>query len=132
MAYYQWMEKLRSEDSYWEIVTGSKRVLERVKKIAGMNVFPYDAIHNCIDVRTALEDTPELLDSAMSVTKGGIDLNDNYLQLNIRRDGNGVPLPIEMQDPAMSNIRGLTPVILEISPLGPGLLSEISSSVSPT
>ena len=38
-------------------------------------------------------------DMAASVRrKGGIDLNSANLNLQIKRDGNGVPLPLDQQD----------------------------------
>lgn len=48
--------------------------------------------------------------------KGGIDLNAANLNLQIKRDGNGVPLPISQQDLEHMNIDGLVPVIMEIKP----------------
>ena len=57
-----------------------------------------------------------LIAEAMSAT-GGIDLNSANLNLRIKRDGNGMPLPIAQQDLAqLSNIQGLDPVILSITP----------------
>ncbi|MEI7998277.1 MAG: hypothetical protein WCH62_02055, partial [Candidatus Omnitrophota bacterium] len=47
---------------------------------------------------------------------GGIDLNAANLNLQIRRDGKGVPLPIAQQDLEHINIEGLIPVIMEIKP----------------
>ena len=62
-----------------------------------------------------------LSDLAMKVTKkeefGGIDLNSANLNLQIKRDGKGVPLPLTQQDMAqLVNIQGFVPVILEIKP----------------
>ena len=45
-------------------------------------------------------------------TKGGIDLNAFNLHLNIKRDGNGVPLPVSQQEINNIHIDGLVPVIL--------------------
>lgn len=52
-------------------------------------------------------------------TKGGIDLNPMNLDLQIKTDGNGVPLPIEMQPipPALMKIDGFVPVIINIQPV---------------
>ncbi len=49
--------------------------------------------------------------------KGGIDLNEANLTINIQVDGEGIPLSAEFQDAAMVNIDGLTPVIVNITPL---------------
>ena len=48
---------------------------------------------------------------------GGIDLNAANLNLQIKRDGKGVPLPLAQQDMAqLVNIQGFVPIILEIKP----------------
>ena len=53
-------------------------------------------------------------DAAMN---GGIDLNSAHLNLQIRRDGNGVPLPLSQQDMAqLIRVQGFEPKILEIKP----------------
>ncbi len=74
------------------------------------------------------------LDAAMTIEKGkpdgammiggipvngGIDLNSANLDMQIiKRDGNGVPLPISQQDMAqLSQISGFVPRILEIRPV---------------
>ena len=58
-------------------------------------------------------------DGAMTADQyGGIDMNPANLTLNIKRDGNGVPLPIAQQDLAqLSKIDGLSPIILSIRPM---------------
>ena len=50
---------------------------------------------------------------------GGITMSDKYLRINIKVDGAGMPLPASMQDPAMVNIEGLSPIIREIGPVTP-------------
>ena len=50
-------------------------------------------------------------------TKGGIDLNPVNLDLQIKRDGNGVPLPLEFQDIPNINVNGFIPVIINITPV---------------
>jgi len=48
---------------------------------------------------------------------GGIDVNAIYLNLHIKRDSNGAPLPLTQQDMAqLNNLAGLNPVILKIQP----------------
>jgi len=68
-----------------------------------------------------------LVDSAMAgVVRdvGGIDLNPTYLDLQIKRDPNGVPLPVSKQSIADIHIEGILPVIINIAPLTvPMLLS---------
>ncbi|MBU4333720.1 MAG: UTP--glucose-1-phosphate uridylyltransferase [Candidatus Omnitrophica bacterium] len=48
---------------------------------------------------------------------GGIDLNPALLDLQIKRDGKGVPLSIDVQDFENMNIRGFMPVIINITPI---------------
>ena len=65
------------------------------------------------DVITSLEKG----DAAMSPT-GGIDLNSSNMDLLIKRDGRGVPLPLPMQDmKALERIEGFIPNIIEIRPM---------------
>jgi len=60
---------------------------------------------------------------------GGIDLNAVNLNLQIKRDGKGVPLPISQQNLENIHINGLIPVILDIKPaLETPLLSELQVS----
>jgi hypothetical protein len=51
--------------------------------------------------------------------KGGIDFNPDLLDLQIKRDGNGVPLPVQMQPISIieSQIQGIIPVIINITPI---------------
>ncbi|MFH0754930.1 MAG: hypothetical protein V2A70_10230, partial [Candidatus Omnitrophota bacterium] len=64
---------------------------------------------------------------------GGIDFNEQYLKMNIRRDGNGVPLPIGQQNLDNIKIDGLFPVILNIQPVTSlPVLSEAPQTGSPT
>ncbi len=71
---------------------------------------------------TNTEDVPENL--------GGIDLNAANLNLIIKRDGKGVPLPFSQQDPAMlGQIEGLVPIIIDVKPImGLPILSELRSN----
>ena len=48
---------------------------------------------------------------------GGIDLNPAFLDLQIKRDGKGIPLPMEVQDIDSMNIQGFTPVIINVTPI---------------
>ncbi|MBF0522379.1 MAG: hypothetical protein HQL24_04895 [Candidatus Omnitrophica bacterium] len=50
------------------------------------------------------------------LTNGGIDLNAANLNLQIKRDGNGIPLPVSQQNLENIQIDGLVPVILDIRP----------------
>ena len=48
---------------------------------------------------------------------GGIDLNPALLDLQIKRDGNGVPLPLPMQPIENMHIEGFLPVIINVTPV---------------
>ena len=48
---------------------------------------------------------------------GGISFNENSLVINLKVDGEGMPLPADMQSPEVVSIAGLTPVIRDISPV---------------
>ena len=65
--------------------------------------------------------------NGISARKGGIDLNASNLNLQIKRDGKGVPLPLVQQDMAQLNrVQGFDPQIIEIKPLTTlPLLSEL-------
>ena len=58
-----------------------------------------------------------LWNAGQANNNGGIDLNQANLGLEIRRDGNGVPLPVSQQNLENIHIDGLVPTILEIRPL---------------
>lgn len=56
-------------------------------------------------------------DSAMTAP-GGIDFNPKALDLNIKRDGRGLPLPVSQQPIEMfENLDGFTPIIINIAPI---------------
>jgi len=58
-------------------------------------------------------------DAAMEATEnvGGIDLNPALMNLQIKRDGNGVPLPMPQQNIESIKIDGLFPVIINVTPV---------------
>ena len=48
---------------------------------------------------------------------GGIDLYPALLDLQIKRDGNGIPLPLNLQPAEVMDIEGILPVIINITPV---------------
>ena len=55
--------------------------------------------------------------SGDKVKKGGIDLNPSVLELKIKRDDEGMPLPV-LQQPLMDmQVDGFIPIIINISPI---------------
>ena len=61
---------------------------------------------------------------------GGIDMNSANLDLRIKRDGKGVPLPLLLQDmEKLQSIDGFVPVIINITPVTAlPILSELKES----
>lgn len=63
---------------------------------------------------------------------GGIDLNPAGLDLQIRRDPAGIPLPVNLQPLDTINIEGFVPVIIEITPVYTlPMLLGVAESVPP-
>ncbi len=48
---------------------------------------------------------------------GGIDLNPMHLNLEIKRDSQGVPLPVPLQPIEQMKIEGFVPIIINITPI---------------
>ena len=48
---------------------------------------------------------------------GGIDFTRGMLNLEIRRDGKGIPLPVSDQPLDTMNIEGFFPVIINVTPI---------------
>ena len=53
---------------------------------------------------------------------GGIDLNPDIMDFQIKRDGNGVPLPVFQQPIADMKIDGFSPIIINVVPVNVLLL----------
>ncbi|MFT5387480.1 MAG: hypothetical protein ACI9E5_000608 [Candidatus Omnitrophota bacterium] len=64
---------------------------------------------------------------------GGIDLNPKLLDLQIKRDGSGIPLPMNFQPLENMNIEGFLPVIINVTPIAnlPLLLGLLDNEESP-
>jgi hypothetical protein len=80
------------------------------------------------------------LDSAMNIMTvaqnpyksdlGGIDMNAANLNLQIKRDGRGVPLSISQQDLEHIHLEGLVPIILDIKPANNlPIFTELQNSI---
>ncbi len=59
-------------------------------------------------------------------TKGGIDLNPELLDLQIKRDGKGVPLPLLQQPIQDMKIEGFLPIIINVAPVNLPLLLGVA------
>ena len=72
-------------------------------------------------------------DASIQGRKGGIDLNPALLDLQIKRDKNGVPLPLPMQPIQDMHIEGFLPVIINVTPIvNLPLLLGIADEESPS
>jgi hypothetical protein len=83
-----------------------------------------------------IEEGRNIIDPAMNnsnadATRGGIDFNSANLDLQIKRDGHGVPLPLAQQDMAqLSRIQGFEPEIIEIKPaVNVPIISELQNLI---
>ena len=76
----------------------------------------------------------KFFDSAQLAVKGGIDFNSANLNLQIKRDGRGVPLPLAQQDMSqLMQIQGFEPEIIEIKPaVNLPILSELQQKLQPS
>ena len=85
--------------------------LEENKKAARTATLQLDAL-----VSGETEETDQAMLGEDKV--GGIDLNPEFLDLKIKRDGNGIPLPM-LQQPMelLKEIEGFLPVIINITPV---------------
>ncbi|GEM_PF-6768179 len=63
---------------------------------------------------------------------GGINLNPAMLDLQIKRDGNGVPLPLPMQPIGDMKIEGFFPVIINVTPINLPLLMGFNTKDTET
>ncbi|MBF0490978.1 MAG: hypothetical protein HQL15_10310, partial [Candidatus Omnitrophica bacterium] len=81
------------------------------------------------EATTALKNIDDIIRSDKE--NGGIDLTGSNFDLQIRRDGKGVPLPVMQQDMAqLSRIEGFVPVIIDIKPVTSlPLLSELEQNM---
>ena len=55
--------------------------------------------------------------------KGGVDFSKVNLNLQIKRDSNGIPLPIGEQNLQEIHLNGLVPIILNVQPVQPKAIS---------
>lgn len=93
---------------------------ELIKALENANVYIDAPVKN---------DEAVLADAEISENIGGIDLTTDNFELEIQRDGNGMPLP--QQPSQMLDIQGLYPVIINITPVQnlPVLLGAIPYAI---
>jgi len=94
----------------------------KIDKLANGS-FQFSAINPTADpkYRVFLEWTNTSASSSVATddnfTKGGIDFDPTNMNLQIKRDGRGVPLPLPQQNLDQINIQGLFPIIINIVPI---------------
>jgi hypothetical protein len=94
---------------------GEKAVDEVLDLLNLVNVMEKEQLVEVGNSDVAATTTPDA--ASVPSLKGGIDFNEQYLKMNIKQDGNGVPLPIDQQDLNSIRIDGLVPNILSITPV---------------
>ncbi|OGX18454.1 MAG: phosphoglycerate kinase [Omnitrophica WOR_2 bacterium GWC2_45_7] len=90
-------------------------VISSIRNLSGMK-----AIKDLEDFKIHLKNITINFDPAMVASKdrqGGINLNPALLDLQIKRDGNGVPLPVSEQPFETMRIEGFVPIIINIAPV---------------
>jgi hypothetical protein len=110
--------KLAVDGGFSAVAIAKNQELAQLHKKAGANVIVHKDYRNSGEVLKALNGSSPI----NSFQKGGIDFNRKHLNLQIKRDGNGVPLPLPQQPIEDMNIDGFLPVIINISPVNIPLL----------
>ena len=103
------------------VPAGSRFTFDAKEQVSGIKYDNHEegGVVTSINVRTHETNLTERgYDAAAEKeTKGGIDFNAANLDLEIKRDGNGVPLPMVQQDMSqLSQIQGFEPEIIHIQP----------------
>ncbi len=115
---------------------GTVQIKEGVEKLRGHIKIDSDKSITTISIilqQNELVDTAMLFEDKAMISQtpvGGIDLNPANLNLQIKRDGKGVPLPLPMQDIPNINVNGFIPVIINIQPI-PNLPQLLGASLTP-
>jgi hypothetical protein len=87
-------------DRALKFMPGDKTALERLKKL------------DAVDKAESNAFAP-----VSNTQKGGIDLDPALFDMQIKRDGNGIPLQMDMQPIKDMKIEGFIPVIINITPV---------------
>ncbi len=88
------------------------------------------AQENVVALKPFGANVPSSPSAKQPAAPGGIDFDSSKLNLQIKRDARGVPLPLPEQDLENININGLTPVILRILPVNAQTLPILGQSPS--
>ena len=99
---------------YDDLVIG----LQEVRKNKPADRKLYELLRENLDVYRAYSDKAMVANVPEDKNLGGIYLNPKLLDMQIKRDGNGVPLPLINQSLKNMKIEGFIPVIINIQPVG--------------
>lgn len=107
------------------------------KRDSGQDIVPTDGggisssgVSSLVDreIQSSAFDNTEVSSDKTQPEYGGIDFNPAMLDLQIKRDGNGIPLPVFQQPIHNMKIDGFLPVIINVSPVSiPFLLGDIEN-----
>ncbi len=98
---------------------GSSFTIQGPQALENEKIIKDDSLKTIIEQGKSL-DLSQDFDSASTATKdtyGGINLNSELLDLQIKRDGNGIPLPLSEQPIEQMKIEGFLPYIIQITPV---------------
>ena len=113
---------------------GDKQLFLRVPDARTINHTYTDQIFSLAEVMLNTKDAVLVSREPIKVlanAPGGIDLNAAHFDMRIKRDGNGVVLPMPLQDmKLLGDIEGFVPDILEIRPaINVPILSELEEQL---
>jgi len=129
-AFIQAMRTTLKDEEEWRGELGDL-LKEEVVDSADLAVVDEKSESNFGELEKQAAEVLKAAEDAAQLPVGGIDLDAAMMDMRIKTDGSGVPLPIELQDIDNVNVPGLSPVILEIMPVIPAaipILSEMMNS----
>jgi len=122
----------------WELGADVDRVEQELKWLRGRDILTRKEISEIRDrikeKEASVNASPEVPELAAasdaSQEVGGIALNAKLMDLQIKRDSHGVPLPISQQPLDRINIQGFVPQIISIQPVDLSALLGLSGSLT--
>lgn len=81
-------------------------------RLADMNTSDHAMMNSLLPLLNSYQET-----QVTEAKYGGINLNPDLLDLQIKRDDNGVPFPVMQQPLESMNIQGFLPVIMNVTPI---------------
>ncbi len=118
---FYWKHGFRFINPINPLVRDLIEVMEKGERLADyqINALAHSGsmIYELPDVSSAPANSSSAPTVEGDFTKGGIDFDPTNMNLQIKRDGKGVPLPLPQQNLEQINIQGLFPVIINITPI---------------